>query len=93
MYLCLNIGVGVDARGFIAQSISRYPVVDLFERSISRCSLRLRAGIPSMGKPASMEMTSDSVELRNTEVGFLHIQLLGASVRLAKIHKMFPRLI
>ena len=42
---------------------------------------------PSIRKPASNEMISDSVELWNTDVCFLHIQLIGASVRLPKIHK------
>ena len=38
-------------------------------------SIRSRAGIPSKGKPSSSEMTSDSVELCETEVRFLDIQL------------------
>ena len=39
-------------------------------------SQRSRAGIPSMRKPASTEITSDSDELWETEVCFLHIQLM-----------------
>ena len=38
------------------------------------------AGIPSMRKPASRETSSASVELCETEVRFLHIQLIGTNV-------------
>ena len=48
---------------------------------------------PSMRKPASNEIISDSVELCDTDVCFLHIQLMGTNVRLPKIHKFTPRLI
>ena len=41
---------------------------------------RSRAGIPSMRKPASREINSTSVELSETEVCFLHIQLIGTDV-------------
>ena len=34
MYFCFSIGVGVDAWGFIARSIARYLIVDLFAQSI-----------------------------------------------------------
>ena len=40
-------------------------------------SQRMRAGIPSMRKPAWREIISTSVELCETEVCFLHIQLTG----------------
>ena len=43
-------------------------------------SLWVRAGIPSMHKTASTEMISASVELCETEVCFLHIQLTGTNV-------------
>ena len=43
-----------------------------------------------MRKPASKEMVSDSEELWDTDVCFLHIQLMGTSVRLPKIHKIHP---
>ena len=43
-------------------------------------SQRVRAGIPSMRKPASREINSASVELCETEICFLHIQLLGTNV-------------
>ena len=41
-----------------------------------------------MGKPASREMTSGSVELCETEVCFLHLQLIGTDVRLPKMHEI-----
>ena len=43
-----------------------------------------------MRKPSSEEITSDTVELCETAVCFLHIQLIGSSVRLPKMHKMPP---
>ena len=43
-------------------------------------SQRSSAWIPSMRKPASREMISSSVELCETEVCFLHIQLTGTNV-------------
>ena len=48
------------------------------------------AGKPSIHSPASNEMMSDSVELWDTDVCFLHIQLMGTSVRLPKIQKTPP---
>ena len=39
-----------------------------------------RAGSPSILNPASMQMISDSVELCETDVCFLHIQLIGTKV-------------
>ena len=51
---------------------------------------RVRAGTPSMRKPASREMISASVVLCETEVCFLHIQLTGTNVRLPKMHKTPP---
>ena len=49
-----------------------------------------RASNPSMRKPASREIISDSVELCETEVCFLHIQLMVTNVRLPKIHRTPP---
>ena len=48
------------------------------------------ASKPSIRKPASNDMISDSVELWDTDVCFLHIQLFGANVRLPKMHKTPP---
>ena len=44
-----------------------------------------------MRKPASREITSASVELRETEVCFLLIQFIGTNVRLPKMHKTPPK--
>ena len=49
-----------------------------------------RAGMPSNLNPASKEMISDSVELCETEVCFLHIQLIGTNVWLPKTHNVPP---
>ena len=50
---------------------------------------RSRARNLSMRNPASNEMISDSVELWDTEVCFLHIQLMETNVRLTKIQKTY----
>ena len=51
-------------------------------------SQRSSAGIPSMRRPASKEITSDSVELCDTEFCLLHIKLIRTNVRLPKTHKI-----
>ena len=43
-----------------------------------------------MRNPASREIISASVELCETEVCFLHIQLVGTNVRLPKMHRIPP---
>ena len=53
-------------------------------------SQRSRAGIPSMRKLASRELISASVELCETEVCFLHIQLIGTNVWLPKMQRIPP---
>ena len=55
-------------------------------------SKRSRAGIPSMRKPASREITSASAERCETEVCFLHIQLIGANLRLPNMHTSPPEI-
>ena len=66
-------------------------VVLFDERNTSiTTSHQSRLGSPSIRKPASNEKISDSVELCETDVCFLHIQLIGTNVRLPKIHKTFP---
>ena len=52
----------------------------VFPRTETIRSHKSRAGIPSNLNPASKEMISDSVELCETEVCFLHIQLIGTNV-------------
>ena len=49
-----------------------------------------RAGNPSNLNPVSKEMISDSVEMCETEVCFLHIQLIGTNVWLPKTHNVPP---
>ena len=53
-------------------------------------SHRSRADIPSNLNPASKEMILDSAELCETEVCFLHIQLIGTNVWLPKMHNVPP---
>ena len=64
----------------------------LVERSTSiTLSQRLRAGTHSIRNPASRDMISDSVELCETAVCFLHIQKSGTNVLPPKIHKTPPK--
>ena len=49
-----------------------------------------REGSPSIFKPATNEIVSDSVELWCTDVCFLHNQLMVTNVQLPKIHKIPP---
>ena len=58
-----------------------------WDTSITK-SKRVRAGIPSMRKPASREIVSASVQLWETDVCFLHIQLIGTNVWLPKIRNV-----
>ena len=53
-------------------------------------SRKSRAGIPSNLNPASKEMMSNSAELRETEVCFLHIQLIGTNGWPPKTHNVPP---
>ena len=53
-------------------------------------SQRSSGGIPSVRKPASREIISASVELCETDVCFLHIQLIGTNVWLPNMHKSPP---
>ena len=59
-------------------------------RTASIRSHKSSAGIPSNKNPASKEMISDSVELCEIEVSFLHIQLIGTNVWLLKMHNVPP---
>ena len=49
-----------------------------------------RAGKPSNLNPVAKKMNSDSVELSETEVCFLHTQLIGTNVWLPKMHNVPP---
>ena len=79
---------------FRASSRNRSPCIGWFleecNTSIAKYQ-RSSEGIPYMRRPASNEITSDYVELCDTAVCFLHIQLLGTTVRLPKIEKFTPR--
>ena len=62
----------------------------VFPRTKTIRSHKSRAGIPSNLNPASKEIISDSGELCETEVCFLHIQLIGTNVWLPKMHNVPP---
>ena len=62
----------------------------MFPKTETIKSHNSRAGSPSNLNPASKEMISDSVELCETEVCFLHIQLIGTNVWLPKMHNVPP---
>ena len=79
MGLCM-FGLAI-ADGFHWSSSLGCSILFGTERNTSiTTSQRVRAGIPSMRKPESTEMISASVELCETEVCFLHIQLIGTNV-------------
>ena len=60
------------------------------EQTATIRSHKSSADFPSNLNPASKKMISDSVELCDTEVCFLHIQLVGTNVWFAKMHKSPP---
>ena len=62
----------------------------VFPRTKTIRSHKSRAGNPSNLNPASQEMMWDSVELCDTEVCFLHIQLMGTIVWFPKTHNVPP---
>ena len=63
---------------------------EIFPRTETIRSHNSRAGKPSNLSPVSKEMISDSVELWETAVCFLHIQLIGTNVWLPKTHSVPP---
>ena len=61
--------------------------------SVKNCDDQLHksnANITFILNPASKEMISDSVEMCETEVCSLHIQLIGTNVWLPKMHNVPP---
>ena len=62
----------------------------VFPRTETNRSHRSRAGIPSYLNPASKEMISNSVELCETAICFLHIQLIGTNAWLPTTHNVPP---
>ena len=79
-------GVDRTSRWFGHRSLRALLLWFVFPRTATIRSHKSNAGIPSILKPASKERISDSVELCETEVCFLHIQLIGTNVRLPKNH-------
>ena len=65
-------------------------LIRVFPRTATIRSYKSSAVIPSSLNPASKEMISDSVELCETEVFFLHIQRIGTNVWLPKTHNVPP---
>ena len=77
--------------GDLCGSYRSWFVWDVFPwRTATIRSRKSSAGIPSDLNPASKEMISDSVELCETEVCFLYIQLIGTNVWLLKMHNVPP---
>ena len=64
----------------------------VFPRTETIRSHNSRAGKPSNLNPVSKEMISDSFELCETAVCFLHIQLIGTNVWLPKMHSVPPEM-
>ena len=69
---------------FYLKSETRFPKTETIRTHNSRASN------PSNLSPISKEMISDSVELWETAVCFLHIQLIGTNVWLPKTHNVPP---
>ena len=59
-------------------------------RTVTIRSHKSSAGIPSILNPASKEMISDSVELCEHEVCFLHIQMIGTNVWFPNLNNVPP---
>ena len=53
-------------------------------------SHRSNGGIPSIRRPASKDISSASVALRETDACFLQVHEIGKSVRLPKRHNIPP---
>ena len=60
----------------------------IFPKTETIRSHNSRANKPSSLNPVSREIISDSVELWETDVCFLHIQLIGTNVWLPKTHNV-----
>ena len=91
--------LGLDVRS-LSGSRRQFPAVGVVcgdlvlfdERNTSiTTSHKSKAGNPSIRSPASNEIISDSLELWDTDVCFLHIQLVkDTNVRLPKVHISIP---
>ena len=60
--------------------------------SHARQHVQARARNPSIRNPTSNEIVPDSVVLWDTDVCFLHIQLIGTNVRRPKMHETLPEI-
>ena len=88
----LGFCLGLDVRSlsgsptqFLAAGLVVGDVVLFDERNTSiTTSQKSKASSPSILNPASNDIISDSVELWDTDVCLLHIQLMGTNVRLPK---------
>ena len=93
---CLRLwivwGVERTSRWFVHKSPRALLLWFVFPRTATIRSHKSRAGILSNLNPASKETISDSFELCETEVWFLHIQLIGTNVWLPKTHKVPPEI-
>ena len=78
----------------LSSSLSGFPdrseTRETFPRTEIIRSHSSRASKPSSLNPVSREIISDSVELWETDVCFLHIQLIGTNVWLPKTHNVLP---
>ena len=84
-------GVERTSRLFINGSLRSLWLWYVFSwRTATIRSHKSSAGIPSNLNPASKGMISDSVELCETEVCFLHIQLIGTNAWRPKMHNAPP---
>ena len=80
---------------FRVRDVDKFPCTCLLSfvfpwRTVTIRFHKSSAGTPSNFNPASKEMIYDSVELCETEVCFLHIQLIGTNVWLPKTHNVPP---
>ena len=76
----------VCSLGLVSRSHYFIDQIPLLITSMTK-SQKSSASKPSIRKPASNDMISDSEELWDSDVCFLHIQLIGTNVGLAQKHK------
>ena len=84
---CLGLDLLLREQFLAAGLVGGLVLLDERNASITT-SQKSGEGNPSIRSPASNEMISDSVELWDTDVSFLHIQLTGRIVRLPKTHRI-----
>ena len=88
----INVMYNIDLLWDLFFSFTGCPVRsetwEIFPKTETIRSHNSRAGKPSSLNPVSREIISDSVELWETDVCFLHIQLIGTNVWLPKTHNV-----